>query len=199
MRAFLTLICIGTLMSQATSADPKALELTITPTNQTLRAGSLPEFTVTITNQSEQPVMFCRYRLDYRLKAAMVVKGPMNYEVQPFVRQRWQDVRKKDIVTLEPGEHLTHTLNFEEDPIFGFVRRAKQPPIIPRSNSLKGFPAGSYSFNTALSNQVGLYTGQDGVFDHNLDGRKVPDQWPGIQGCYSKLIEGTTTVTFTEI
>jgi hypothetical protein len=185
-------------MSQATSADTKALELTITPSKSTMKAGDLPSFEVSITNQSQQPVMFCRYRLDYRLKAAMVVKGPQNYEVQPFVSQRWQDVRKKDIVTLTPGETLSHTLTFENDPIFGFVRRAKQPPVIPRSNSLKGFPAGSYSFNTAVSNQVGLYIGQDGVFDHKLEGRKVPDKWPGIQGCYSKLIEGTATVTFTD-
>jgi hypothetical protein len=185
-------------MSQATSADPKALEMTIASSTSALKAGSLPSFQVSITNQSQEAVMFCRYRLDYRLKAAMVVKGPQNYEAQPFVTQTWQDVRKKDIVTLAPGETLSHTLTFEGDPIFGFVRRAKQPPIIPRSNSLKGFPAGTYSFNTAVSNQVGLYMGREGAFDHRLEGRKVPDQWPGIQGCFSKLIEGTATVTFSE-
>jgi hypothetical protein len=185
-------------MSQATSADTKALAMTLTPSQSVFKAGSLPSFQVTIANQSQEAVMFCRYRLDYRLKAAMVVKGEQNYEAQPFVPQTWQDIRKKDIVTLAPGESLTHSLSFDNDPVFGFVRRAKQPPIIPRSNSLTGFPAGSYSFNTALSNQVGLYVGKDGVFDHRLEGRKVPDQWPGIQGCFIKLIEGTATVTFTE-
>ena len=185
-------------MSQATSAEPKAVAMTLSASQPTFKAGTLPTFQVTITNQSQEVVKFCRYRLDYRLKAAMVVKGTQNYEAQPFVKQTWEDIRKKDIVDLQPGESLQHTLSFDNDPIFGFVRRAKRPPIIPRANCLKGFPAGTFEFNTALSNQVGLYVGETGVFNHRLEGRKVPDQWPGMGGCFLQLIEGSTTVTFSQ-
>lgn len=185
-------------MSQATVADSKALSMSMVPSSKTQKAGTLPSFEVTITNQTQEPVKFCRYLLDYRLKAAMVATGEQNYEAQPFVTQSWKELKPEDIVSLAPGESFTHHLSFQDDPIFGFVRRAKQPPIIPRSHVIQGFPKGSYSFNTALSNQVGLYIGETGVFNHKLQGRKVPDQWPGIEGCFLKLIEDSASVTFSD-
>ncbi|MCA9780604.1 MAG: hypothetical protein KC800_27960 [Candidatus Eremiobacteraeota bacterium] len=182
------------------SSEEPALNMRMIPVKEAYPAGTLPQFEVIITNASQQPVRFCRYRLDYRLKAAMVVdggKGGQDFELQPFVSQTWEPLNSsKDIVILGPGEQLRHRLTFKDDPIFGFLRRAKQPPVIPASNAVDGFPAGKYSFNTALSNQVGLYVGKDGVFDHRLEGRKVPDQWPGIEGCYLKLFETTTEVVF---
>lgn len=173
--------------------------MSLTPVKAVYQAGTLPEFVVTLTNKTENPIKYCRYRLDYRLKAAMVVDGGsagQDYEAQPFVSQAWEPLKSEDIVVVNPGESVTHRLTFTGDPVFGFLRRAKQPPVIPATNSIKGFPAGTFSFNTALSNKVGLYVGRDGVFDHKLEVRKVPDQWPGIEGCSPRLIEATATVRF---
>ena len=193
----LLLLILGILVSNPAQADEAKLALKLVPTAKTFQAGEFPQFTATIVNEGTQPVKFCRYKLDYRLKAAMVVSGPKNYEAQPFKTQRWEDLRKKDIVTLEPGEKIEHTITFQDDPIFGIIRRAKQPPIIPRSNSIHGFEAGTYTFNTALSSKVGIYIGQDGVFDGRLEARRVPEKWPGYDiGCYSKLMEDTATITF---
>ena len=55
------------------SAQEKAVSMVMTPIKPTYRAGELPEFVVVLTNNSSTPVKLCRYRLDYRLKAAMVV------------------------------------------------------------------------------------------------------------------------------
>lgn len=181
------------------SAQEQAIAMSMVPVQASYSEGQLPEFDVVLKNSSQAPVKFCRYRLDYRLKAAMVVDGGtggLDFEAQPFVPQKWDPLEPEDIVTLAPGESLTHRLSFQNDSIFGFLRRAKQPPIVPASNAISGFPKGNYEFNTALSNQVGLYVGQTGMFDHRLEGRKVPDQWPGIEGCYLKLIEATAKVTF---
>jgi len=180
-------------------AQHKPIQMTLTPAQESYPAGALPEFVVELKNVSDTPVRFCRYRLDYRLKAALVVdggKGGKDFEAQPFVSQKWTPVKQKDIAFLRPGETLSHRLSFQDDPIFGFLRRAKQPPIIPASNAISGFPPGRYSFNTALSNQVGLYVGRDGFFDHNLEGRKVPDKWPGLEGCFLDLVEATAVVEF---
>ena len=181
-------------------AQEQALAMTMTPSQEEYQAGELPSFQITLTNTSSQPLKFCRYKLDYRLKAAMIADGGKtgpDFELQPFVAQSWESFTPEDIVTLAPGESLQHTLTFQEDPVFGFLRRAKQPPIIPASNAIKGFPAGKFHFNTALSNQVGIYVGRDGVFDHKLEGRKVPDQWPGnIEGCFLDLVEASASVTF---
>lgn len=182
------------------SAQEKAVSMVMTPIKPTYRAGELPEFVVVLTNNSSTPVKLCRYRLDYRLKAAMVVRGEARgprFEAQPFVSQKWEPLDPNDIVTLAPGQSLSHRLTFSQDPVFGFLRRAKQSPVIPASHAIKGFPAGKFSFNTALSNQVGLYIGRDGVFDHRLEGRKVPDGWPGnIDGCFLELVEATALVEF---
>lgn len=181
------------------SAQEQALEMSLTPAKAVYPAGTLPKFVVTLTNKTQAPIRYCRYRLDYRLKAAMVVdggSGGADYEAQPFVGQTWEPLKPDDIVVVNPGESLTHRLSFTGDALFGFLRRAKQPPIIPATNCIKGFPAGEFSFNTALSNKIGLYVGQDGVFDHKLEVRKVPDQWPGIEGCYTRLVEATATVRF---
>lgn len=181
------------------AAQTSALSMKMIPAAQSYPANSLPQFEIVVTNTSDEPIRFCRYRLDYRLKAAMVVDGGpggRDFELQPFVSQEWVPFQDEDIVTLAPGEQLSHQLTFEGDPIFGFLRRAKQPPIVPASNAISGFPAGKYTFSTALSNQVGLYVGRDGFFDHSLQGRKVPDQWPGIEGCVLELIEATADVSF---
>lgn len=174
--------------------------MTMTPTQTEYKAGELPSFQVALKNKSSQAVKFCRYKLDYRLKAAMIAdggKGGLDFELQPFVTQSWEKFTPEDIVTLAPGESLEHKLSFHKDPIFGFLRRAKQPPVIPASNAIDGFPAGTYEFNTALSNQVGIYVGRDGMFDRKLEGRKVPDQWPGNMGdCYLNLVEASATVKF---
>lgn len=180
-------------------AQVKSLEMTLTPARPTYRTGELPEFTVSLTNRSQEPLKFCRYRLDYRLKAAMVVDGGQggpDFEAQPFVSQTWEPLTEADYVTLAPGETLSHKLTFDKDPIFGFLRRAKQPPVIPSTNIIEGFPSGRFTFNTALSNQVGLYVGKNGVFDRKLEGRKVPDQWPGVSGYYGDLVEADATVVF---
>lgn len=180
-------------------AQVKALEMTLTPTSPIYKAGELPEFTVSLTNRSSAPLNFCRYRLDYRLKAALVVDGGpggLDFEAQPFVRQVWEPLTDGDYITLAPGETLSHKLTFHNDPIFGLLRRAKQPPVIPSTNIIEGFPAGRFKFATALSHQVGLYVGRDGVFDRKLEGRKVPDQWPGVSGYYSELVEAEATVIF---
>lgn len=181
------------------SAQEQALEMSLSPVQAVYPVGSLPEFTVTFTNRSQTPVKLCRYKLDYRLKAAMVVDGGAggpDFEAQPFVTQTWNDLKAEDIVTVGPGQTISHQLKFEADPVFGFLRRAKQPPVIPSTNAIKGFPSGTFSFNTAISNKIGLYVGQNGVFDHKLQVRHVPDQWPGIQGCFDRLVEATASVRF---
>lgn len=191
------LLLLGILVSNPVSADDGKLSLKLNPTQETFQAGQFPQFKVVVSNDTTKTVKFCRYKLDYRLKAAMVIRGPKNYEAQPFVSQRWEDLRKRDIVTLEPGDRIEHVLSFQEDPVFGIIRRAKQPPIIPRSNSIVGFEPGTYTFNTALSSKVGIYIGRDGVFDGRLDARRVPEKWPGYDiGCYAGLIEDTATVIF---
>lgn len=180
-------------------AQVKSLEMTLTSTQATYKVGELPEFTVSLTNRSDQPLKFCRYRLDYRLKAAMIADGSQgtpDFEAQPFVTQSWEPLKDDDLVTLAPGQTLTHQLTFSGDAIFGFVRRSKQPPVIPSSNAITGFPAGRFTFNTAVSHQVGLYVGQNGMFDRKLEGRKVPDQWPGLPDFYTDLAEAGVEVRF---
>lgn len=180
-------------------AQESRLVMEMVPLRSIYSVGELPQFRVTFANRGVSPLKFCRYKLDYRLKAAMVAEGVpkgAHFEAQPFVTQSWDPLKQEDIVVLAPGEELTHILKFEDDPVFGFLRRAKQPPVIPVSNAVKGFPKGTFSFNTAVSNQVGLYVGQSGVFDRRLEGRKVPDVWPGVQGCHLGLVEATAKVTF---
>lgn len=171
-------------------------------TDSRCAANSLPRFQVVIANRSQAPVRLCAYMLEYRLKAAMVAVrqgAGADYELQPFQPVTWRPFATADLVTLEPGQKLEHTLQLPGEGDFGFIQRRSQPPVIPKKWVIAGFPAGTFAFNTAISDQMGIYVGAPGVFDHRLEGRKIPRDLPDAgspEGVFTDLLEASATVTF---
>lgn len=161
------------------------LEMKLRPERTDYRAGELPNLEVSLRNTRPTPVRLLAYMLDYRLKAAMVAQNEgrgASYELQPFRSVEWQPARPGDVLTLQPGADWTHRLEWTDRWEFGWIQRHSQPPIVTPGYRLKGFPAGSYRFSTGLFARIGIYRGADGVFDHRLEGKRLPDEIPGSSG-----------------
>lgn len=148
------------------------------------KAGSLPELLVTLRNVGTRPVRLLTYMLDYRLKAAITAdrqeKG-FSYELQPFHPVEWDRPSPGDVTFLAAGAEHVHRLSWDDAYGFGFIQRHSQPPLVPSGFKLKGFPPGTYKFSTCLQQRMAVYVGQDGVFDHKLQPRRLPDGVPGHQ------------------
>ena len=187
-------------MSDATAV--RSLQLELLPTQSDFAAGSIPDFAVRIRNSGSSAARVCIYMLDYRLKAAMVAnshQGKSDFELQPFRPVTWLPIILGDVIELAPGAHHEHLLKLNGDDVFGFIQRHSQLPAVPSSWIVKGFPAGQFTFQTALSEQMGIYVGQTGFFDRKLEARKVPRDLPGGEAysdCFMPFIKGTATLRF---
>lgn len=189
-------------MSTAADQQRQALSLELVPDREQYAEGDIPTFQVVLRNVGSEPLRVLRYMLDYRLKAAMVAqnqaKGP-NFELQPFHTVQWEKPGPDHVKLLPPNGELRHPLKWDDQWGFAFLQRHSQPPVVTPGYRLKGFPAGTFVFSTALMNQMGIYVGQDGVFDHTIEGKPLP---AGIAGheiwgqVHVTLVEGEATVTF---
>ena len=187
-------------MTISDSADAQEMvQMMIEPDSLSYPAGSVPDFTVILRNNSSKPMKLCTYMLQYRLKAAMIARGVSekagDYELQPFHTQKWDEVRESDFQVIQPGKQISMRIELSAEHQFGFIRRHSQPPVVPVTHIIKGFPAGTYEFSTALSDQMAIYTGEDGVFDYRLE-EKLINKLPGGHDAYAGLIEACCEVTF---
>lgn len=186
--------------SDVLASDP--VTMLLIPDQSVCKAGTIPDFTVTIKNTGSVAVKFCTYMLIYRLKAAMIAYaikggGGVNYEFRPFFTQKWDPESAADFRILKPGEEIKEHLKLSADKQFGFIARHSQPPVIPVNHIIKGFPAGTYDFNTALSDQMAVYAGENGVFDFKLDPKSLFKFADGLsKDAYFDLIEATARVDF---
>jgi hypothetical protein len=189
-------------MSTAADQQRQALSLELVPDQNQYSAGAIPTFHVVLRNVGSEPVRMLGYMLDYRLKAAMVAQNKgkgSSYELQPFHTVQWDKPTAEHMLELAPQGELKHALTWNDPWGFAWIQRHSQPPIVTPGYQLKGFPVGSYAFSTALMDQMGIYVGQDGVFDHRLEGRPLPAGIPGHEvwgPVHVKLVEGETVVTF---
>lgn len=146
-----------------------------------LTTAPLPEFEVVLRNTGSELVQFLAYMLDYRLKAAMVAnrqgKGA-SYEAQPFRKVAWATPQASDLISLAPGQEHRHVLRWDDPWDFGFVQRHSQPSTMTPRFKLHQFPAGTFDFKTVVFNEMAIYVGQDGVFDHTLESRRLPQDLP---------------------
>jgi len=199
---FLILLYGGVVLSMdSTALGAGKVIMVLEPVKLSYSKGSIPDFNVIIRNNGDKPVMICIYMIEYRLRLAMAAKGLMpgtfNYIYQPFQPTQWDDAVGKEFSPLSPGGQLSFLLDLSQDApsYFGFVQRHSQPPIIPNSHVIKGFPAGTYEFITCIQDRMAIYKGKPGVFDNTLE-KKQLNTLPGAQGAYLDLIEAKTKVTF---
>lgn len=189
-------------MSTAADQQRQALSLELVPERQQYSEGDVPTFHVVLRNVGSEPVRMLRYMLDYRLKAAMVAQNTgkgSSYELQPFRTVQWEKPASGQVLELPPNGELKHALTWDDAWGFAWIQRHSQPPIVTPGYQLKGFPAGSFAFSTALMDQMAIYVGQDGVFDHRLEGKPLPSGIPGHEvwgPVHVKLVEGETLITF---
>jgi len=185
-------------MDSAASGAGKVI-MVLEPDKHTYPRNSLPDFTVIIRNDSDRRVVICIYMIEYRLRMAMAAKGltrgAFNYIYQPFEPMTWEGASGKEFSPLSPGRQLSFRLELSKDAYFGFVQRHSQPPVIPNSHAIKGFPAGTYEFSTCIQDRMAIYSGKPGVFDHTLLEKQLKTL-PGSQGALFELIEASTRVTF---
>jgi len=174
------------------------LNLTLRPLKECYPAGSLPDFTLTITNQGERTIKFSSYMLVYRLKSALVAapsEPGRGFELQPFHPGQWDSVDGSSLVELPPGESYSVTLELSKEDVFGFVRRDSQPPVFTPSDILPGFPQGTWQFQTTLVPRVALYRGSDGVHDYNYQIRDLREIHSD-QELFADWVDGDTFVRF---
>lgn len=181
------------------AAAAELLTMVLRPVQATLPRGSLPELEVAVTNRGHGAARLCAYMADYRLKASMTADalepGAVSFELQPFQPVEWAEVRPQDVWLLEPGEERSFWLSLNGDPVFGFVPRHSQPPVIPGSHVVSGLPPGRYRFRVALQDRVAVYRGAPGVFDRNLETRWL-SELPGFSGICTGLLEATAILRF---
>lgn len=177
------------------------LQLDLKPAGS-FRAGEIPTFEVVLRNAGASATAVLLYMFDYRLKAAMVAQNEgkgASYEAQPFHTVRWEPARAQDVVRLEPGAEVRHRLSWDDPYAFAFIQRHSQPPVVTPGYRIKGFPAGTFRFSTGLFEQMGIYVGADGVFDHRLEGRRLPAEVPdgAVWGPVSvSSLEAEVSLTF---
>ncbi len=197
---FLILFTGGVVISMdSTALAANKVTMVLEPDKHTYPRNSLPDFTVIIRNNSDKPVTICIYMIEYRLRMAMaakgIAKGSFNYIYQPFNPMTWEAPTGKEFSSLSPGRQLSFRLELSQDAYFGFVQRHSQPPVIPSSHAIKGFPAGTYDFSTCIQDQMAIYKGKAGVFDHTLEEKQLKTL-PRSEGAYFELIEASAKVTF---
>lgn len=199
---FLILLYGGVMLSMdSTALGAGKVIMVLEPVKLSYSKGSLPDFNVILRNNGDKPVMICIYMIQYRLRLAMAAKGltsgTFNYIYQPFQPAQWDDPVGKEFSPLSPGGQLSFLLDLSKDApsYFGFVQRHSQPPIIPSSHVIKGFPAGTYEFSTCIQDRMAIYKGKPGVFDNTLE-KKQLNTLPGAHGAYLDLVEAKTKVTF---
>jgi hypothetical protein len=184
--------------NSAAAATGQAVTMQLIPEKTSYGTDRIPDFTVIIRNSGAAPVKFCMYMLEYRLKSAMYAENAENsagFSFLPFKPVKWEPLKADEFKSFAAGEEMKISLKLSADPDFGFVPNYSQPPVIPPTHRLKGFPAGRYGFRTILFHQMALYIGASGVHDFRLEQKLLRDL-PGGSDAFLERIEGKCTLIF---
>lgn len=157
------------------------LSLTLTPEKAEYRAGSLPNFKVTIKNTGGTAVKLCTYMLKYRLLAAMNMKDQsgQDFALFPFVTARYAPIKPADLKLIPPGQEISETINTAGTTEWGWVKNGSLPPMVTRGFIQKGFPAGTHTFTTGIYGGMAIYQGLADAYDSTWVKKTLPEE---IQG-----------------
>lgn len=118
----------------------------------------LPGFKATITNVSPDPIVFCAYQAEHRLKSRMNADG---YEVFVFEPTPRTALAQSDFVNVAPGQSLTYDLEFGKGG-YEWLWAGSRPPVVSQSDALKEFPAGTYPFVAHIGDHITFSTAPSG-------------------------------------
>src|SRR5688500_15341878 len=142
------------MATRPTSSKPQqqTLTLTLAPEKAEYRAGSIPNFRVTIKNTGAAPVKLCTYMLRYRLLAAVNVEDErgQDYALFPFVVTKYVPIKAADLKVLAPGQEISETLVTAGTQEWGWVKNGSLPPVVTRGFIQKGFGPGTHTFSTGI-------------------------------------------------
>ncbi|MFP4496954.1 MAG: hypothetical protein ACLFQV_01985 [Vulcanimicrobiota bacterium] len=141
------------------------LKMVLRPGKDTYKVTELPVFDVLIQNISKKPVIFSTYMLKHRLLYTLMAG---EFEVFPFGTTPKPPIKPRDFVTLGPGQQLKVHLDVEaEQPQYGFLKAADLPQVFTNETLLYGLPAGEYTFQAAISDNMFFYEAPENTHTYN--------------------------------
>jgi hypothetical protein len=146
-------------MKMSLTSVNNGLKLELKPEKELYNRGDIPVLHATVTNISEQDVLFCKYHLKHRMLSSLTANG---YYVYSFMPTEELPLTNIDFVILKPGQNVTEKLDVKKEKDYEFLYAGKLPPRFPQSMGLSGFPEGDYEFQ--------VFVGKDMVYNTSPEG-----------------------------